>query len=183
MAGFPSETPADIDAIYGLCRALADVRKEVPGARGGVGIGAGVSWLVPKPHTPMQWCAMQTGEYFLDVRRRLKDLSNRSPVTIKFHRVEGSLLEGVLCRGDRRVGAAIEAAWRAGARMDSWDEHFDYAKWTAAFEQTGVDPSFHIHREIPTGELLPWSHIQGHRGAEFLLAEYERMREALLAEK
>jgi hypothetical protein len=122
---------------------------------------------------------MRDVEYFLSVRRRLIDLSRRSPVNFKFHRAERSLLEGLLCRGDRRVGAAIEAAWRAGAKMDSWDEHFDYALWTAALSASGVDLAAVIHQPIPLDTPLPWSHIQSPRGEKFLLAEYERMTAAL----
>ncbi len=177
MAGLPGETDADIDAIFELCLRLADARKEIDNQRGS--ISASVSWFVPKAHTPMQFCAMRDADYFFAVRRRLRELSRRSPVSFKFHRIERSLLEGILCRGDRRLGAAIEAAWRNGARMDAWNEHFDCAKWTAALEQTGIDPAFYIHREVPTGAALPWSHVHCRRGSDFLSREYQRMRQAL----
>ncbi|KPK80363.1 MAG: hypothetical protein AMJ81_12165, partial [Phycisphaerae bacterium SM23_33] len=77
------------------------------------------------------------------------------------------------------LGAAIEAAWRLGARFDGWDEHFDYRKWQAAFEQTGLDPAFYAHRQRPPGELLPWDHIDSGRSRQTLLAERERMLSAL----
>jgi len=177
MAGLPGETETDIDAIFDLCRCLSDARKDVDGQRGA--ISAGVSWMVPKPHTPMQWCAMREADYFFAVRRRLREMSRRSPVRFRFHRIERSVLEAVVARGDRRVGAVIEAAWRNGARMDAWDEHFDDDKWAAAFEQTGVDPAFYAHRAPATDELLPWSHIRCYRKPDFLLTEYEQMQAAL----
>lgn len=177
LAGLPGETDADIDAIFDLCRRLSDARKQVDNQPGA--ITASVSWFVPKPHTPMQWCAMRDAEYFFAVRRRLLELSRRRPISFRFHRIERSLLEAVICRGDRRVGAAIEAAWRAGARLDSWDEHFDYTKWTEAFEQTGIDPAFYARREIPTAEPLPWSHIRCSRDESFLLTEYRRAMDFL----
>ena len=175
MAGLPGETADDIDAIYELCRRLSFVRKEVDNQRGS--ISASVSWAVPKPHTPMQWCAMRDEAYFWSVRTRLRDLSARTPIRFKFHWIERSLLEAVLCRGDRRVGSAIEAVWRAGSRMDSWDEHFSYDRWKTAFTAAGLDMAFYAHRELPTDELAPWDHIVPHRGREFLLAEYERIRQ------
>ena len=177
MAGLPGETVADIDAIFELCKRLSDTRKEVDGRPGS--ITASVSWFVPKPHTPMQWCAMRDAEYFFSVRRRLIGLSRRSPVNFKFHRIERSILEAVICRSDRRLGAAIEAAWRNGARMDAWDECFDYKKWVAAFEQTGIDAASIAHREIPTDAPLPWSHITGRRSTDFLLREHKKMMDAL----
>ena len=173
MAGLPGETLDDIDQIYYLCRRLSDVRKEVDGQRGA--ISASVSWLVPKPHTPMQWCAMGYEEYFHSVRERLGSLARRGPVSIKFHHVQRSLLESLLCRGDRRIGAVIESAWKNGARLDAWNEHFDNSKWLAALEQTGIDPSWYVHREIPTDQPLPWSHIKCHRSTRFLMDEYHKI--------
>lgn len=177
MAGLPGETPEDIDGIFDLCKRLSDSRREVDGQRGA--ISASVSWMVPKPHTPMQFCAMRKSDYFFEVRHRLKDLSRRSPVNFRFHWIERSFLEVVLARGDRRVGKAIEAAWQNGARMDSWDECFDFEKWTTAFAQAGIDPDFYAHREIQPDELTPWSHIRCFRGEEFLKDEYARMNEIL----
>ena len=157
LAGLPGETPADIDAIFHLCKKLSDTGREVMGHRGA--ISASVSWFVPKPHTPMQWCPMQTGEYFWSVRRRLIELSAKSAVNFKFHRIERSILEAVICRGQRPVADVIEAAWRNGARMDAWNEHFDHEKWDSAFEQTGIDPTEIAHRQIPPDAHLPWEHI------------------------
>ncbi len=177
MAGLPGETEADIDAIFDLCRRLSLTGKEVMGQPGA--ILASVSWFVPKPHTPMQWCAMRDAEYFFAVRNRLKDLSRRSAVNFKFHWIERSVLETVIARGDRRIGDVIEAAWRNGARMDSWNEYWNYDHWSEAFEETGTDPAFYAHREIPPDELTPFSHIRCFRGEDFLRREYEKMREML----
>jgi len=177
MAGLPGETDRDIDAIFDLCRKLSATGKDILGRPGAV--SASVSWFVPKPHTPMQWWAMRNADYYFAVRRRLKDLAHRSAVRFKFHRIERSLLEGVLCRGDRRLADVIEAAWRAGARMDSWDEHFDYDRWLTAIREKGMDADFYAARCIPTDELTPWSHIASPRSCKFLLAEYDRMRQCL----
>jgi len=177
MAGLPGETEDDIDAIFALCRKLSLTGKEVLGQPGS--ISASVSWFVPKPHTPMQWSPIRDEEYFFSVRRRLRELSQRSAVNFKFHWIERSVLEGVLCRGDRRVGTAIEAAWRNGARMDAWNESFDYARWQAAFEDAGIDPAFFGRREMSTDEPTPWSHIISPRSRDYLLSEHQRMHEAL----
>ncbi len=177
MAGLPGETDQDIEAIFALSRKLSQSGKEWLGQPGA--ISASVSWFVPKPHTPLQWATMRSEEYFFDVRRRLRELTRRSAVHFKFHWIERSLLEGVLCRGDRRLGKAIETAWKNGARMDAWDEHLDITKWQEAFRTCRIDPAFYIHREIPADELTPWSHILGPRSREFLLGEYQRMREIL----
>jgi len=176
MAGLPGETAADIDAIFDLSRRLARTRREVDGHVGS--ISASVSWAVPKPHTPMQWCTMPPAEYFWQVRGRLRELAARSPVNFKFHYIERSLLEGVLCRGDRRLADVIEAAWRNGARLDGWDEHFDYGHWQAAFEQTGIDPARYIHEPLAADAPLPWSHIKCFRSEQHLRRQYEAMMQS-----
>jgi radical SAM family uncharacterized protein len=175
MAGLPGETEADIDAIFDLCRELSQTRRAVDGHPGA--IGASVSWFVPKPHTPMQWCAMRDADYLLGVRRRLADRARRTPITFRFHRVERSLLEAMLCRGDRRIGAVIEHAWRAGARLDAWDDHFDFAKWTGAMALAGIDLARDVLPAIPTDRPLPWDHVSSPRGKRFLLLEHGRMME------
>ncbi len=177
IAGLPGETDADIEAIVGLCRRLSDTRREVDGHRGA--IQASVSWFVPKPHTPMQWAPMRDADYFLGVRRRLLDLSKRTPVSFRFHRVERSVLEGVLARGDRSLGRVIEAAWRRGARLDAWNEHWDWEIWQAAFEDAGIDPRSVAGRELQPGPRLPWSHIACPRRDAFLRKQRDEMLEAL----
>jgi radical SAM family uncharacterized protein len=177
MAGLPGETDEDIRAIAELSRRLSDVGRDAFGQPGS--ISAGVSWFVPKPHTPMQFSPMRSPEYFMDVRSRLRELTRRSAVNVKFHWVERSLLEGVIARGDRRVADVIEAAWRDGARLDSWNEHFEWSHWQKAFEQTGLDPAFYAHREIPLDERTPWQHIVAPRTGEMLRDEHRRMIEVL----
>ncbi|MFP4435333.1 MAG: TIGR03960 family B12-binding radical SAM protein [Phycisphaerae bacterium] len=177
IAGLPGETPEDIEQIHWLCRRLSNTRRDIDGQRGA--ISAGVSWFVPKPHTPMQYAPMQTGEYFWAVREQLIELCRKTPVNVKFHYIEQSLLEGVIARGDRRLADAIETAWRNGAMMDAWKEHFNWDRWKDAFAASGVDPAFYAHREIPTDELTPWAHIRTHRPTEFLQAEYDRMHDVL----
>jgi radical SAM superfamily enzyme YgiQ (UPF0313 family) len=173
MAALPGEGESDIDAIFDLCRRLSDTRRSVDGQRGA--ISAAVSWLVPRPHTPMQFAAARTEEYFWSVRNRLREMSRRSPIQFKFHRIERSLLEAAISRGDRRVGKVIELAWRAGQRFDAWDEYFDFTRWQQAFRDAGVDPAFYAQREHDFAELLPWDHIDSGRPRQVLETGYQRM--------
>jgi len=123
----------------------------------------------------MQWAAMQTAEYFHDVRRKLREMqkTHRSAVHVKMHTVERSIAEGVFARGDRRLAPAIEYAYRHGARFDGWDETFRYSLWLEAFAQTGVDPAWYAHRERKRDEILPWDHIADKMDKAFLWKQYE----------
>jgi radical SAM family uncharacterized protein len=172
MCGFPGEREEDIRGIYHLAREVSEVKR---GIRGGPGsVNAAVSWLIPKPHTPFQWSAQPRVEYFNEARRILLDLSHsrKSNVHLKTHSPERSILEAVFARGDRRLSAAIEAAYRQGARMDGWDEVFQYDRWVRAFEETGIDPAFYAHRERSCTELLPWDHLVSGQRREILEKEY-----------
>src|SRR5690606_23587964 len=80
---------------------------------------------------------------------------------------------GVMARGDRRLCAVIEAAWRRGARFDGWDECYDDAIWRAAYAETGVDPAWYAHRERPFDERLPWDHVGLRIGREYLVKSYD----------
>ena len=157
MAGLPGETDDDLDAIISLCRKLSWTAKPITGHPGS--ITASVSWYVPKPHTPMQWFGMARAEDFWHVRERLIEGAARSPINVKFHRIEQSLLEALLCRGQRDVADTIEAAYRAGAFMDSWNEHWNWELWEQAIAETGVDFDAVVHADRTPGDRLPWSHI------------------------
>lgn len=175
MCGFPGETESDIRGIFDLALQVSHAKRAVRG--GPASVNAGVSWLVPKPHTPLQWAPMQTAEYFHEARRILLDAARqrRSAVHIKTHRVDRSILEGVFARGDRRLGRVIETAYRLGARMDGWDEVFDNSLWLRAFEMTGIDPAFYAHRRRDAAEIFPWDHIESGPPRGRLLAQYEDM--------
>jgi radical SAM-linked protein len=108
-------------------------------------------------------------------QRLLRETANgtRPEVRLKYHERGISHVEGVLSRGDRRVAAAIEAAWRDGARFDGWDELFDLSRWQRAFAATGVDPARYLDT-IPVRARLPWDHIDIGLEDGFLLDEYRR---------
>lgn len=173
MAGFPGERPEDIDGIFDISRRVSEARREFSGHPAQV--NASVGWLVPKPHTPLQWAAQPRAEYFHQVRRRLRALAaqRRTAVKIKMHNVERSVLECVFARGDRRLGPAIENAWRAGARFDGWDETFDSTIWDRAFAATGINPDWYAHRERGYDEVLPWAHLAGGNSDSYLQKQYD----------
>jgi radical SAM family uncharacterized protein len=172
MAGFPGERLDDIDGIVDLCQAVSAERRKL--GKPPAAVTASVAWLVPKPFTPLQWMAQPQAEYFQEVRQRLlrRAGARRAAVRFTMQPPERSILEGVLARGDRRLGATIHEAWRRGARLDAWTEHFRYERWLAAFSATGTTPDFYAHRERTFGERLPWAHIGLHLPQRYLQDSY-----------
>jgi radical SAM family uncharacterized protein len=172
MCGLPGERAADLDGIVAMAETIARIGKEETGRYADV--TASVSNFVPKPHTPYQWNGMQSREYFHWAHKYLRSQVKIRSVTVKCHDVETSLLEGILTRGDRRVSHALEEAWRRGARLDAWREHFQPQLWWQTFRDLGIDVDFYSHRARPVDEVLPWDHIQVKYGREYLAKEQNR---------
>lgn len=172
LCGLPGERKVDLDGIIDMAETIAEIGKEERGCYPRV--TASVSNFVPKAHTPYQWNAMQTREYFHEAHQYLHRIRKIRSVNVKCHHVETSLLEGVLSRGDRRVADAIELAWRRGARLDSWSEHFDAQRWWTALADCGLDAEQLLHVPYEIGQRLPWDHLNVKYGRTFL--EKEQMR-------
>ena len=133
-----------------------------------------MSNFVPKSHTPYQWNAMQTREYFNWAHSYLRKKVRIKAVQIKCHDVETSLLEGVLSRGDRRVAKAIEIAWRNGARLDSWSERMRAEIWWDALSEAGIDVDRMLHEPYELSARLPWDHVNVKKGRTYLEKEQNR---------
>jgi radical SAM family uncharacterized protein/radical SAM-linked protein len=176
MIGLPSETDADVDAIARLAfRALAEGRAERPDAR----VTVAVSTFVPKPHTPLQWEAQISLEETRRKHRLLREALRSNRIDLRWHSPEQSFVEGVLARGDRRLGVALAAVMRAGGRLDGWSEHYDHARWltalTAALAPHGLAPGDYLGARDPAA-TLPWDHIDVGVLKKFLKAERNRAR-------
>jgi len=162
MVGLPGETLDDVTAIVELSDRLAKLRRTVDGKTGQINIT--VSWFVPKPHTPFQWLPQSPRSYFEQARQLILDEKLRlraKHLQFKFHDMERSVLEAAIGRSDKRCADVIEAAWRAGARFDLWDEVFDCQLWRAAFAQFGMDLDTLAQRAFDTMQILPWEHLGG----------------------
>ena len=179
MLGLPTETDEDVVAIAELAeKVLRCWKQHAANKSRGVRITVSTSCFVPKPHTPFQWVPQVTMEEYSRRVKLLRETMTSRAITYNWHDPDTSYLEAVLSRGDRRIGAVIEAAWRMGAKMDSWSEYFSLERWMNAFAQCGVDPDFYAVRERAADEVLPWSRVSMGVRPDFLRHEYEQ---ALLA--
>ncbi|WP_337811078.1 TIGR03960 family B12-binding radical SAM protein [Enterocloster sp.] len=178
MLGLPTETVEDMDGIALLSEKIAEEYYEIPKDQrnGKVQVVASTSFFVPKPFTPFQWARMSTKEEFLDkarvVNRKMKEMLNHKSLKYNWHEADVTVLEGVLARGDRRVAAVIEEAYRNGALYDAWSESFRNDIWMKAFETCGVDIDFYTTRERSLDELFPWDFIDTGVSKEFLKREW-----------
>jgi len=172
MIGLPTEDDDDVrDIARTGARALEVARRVQRNKRARVTVS--VSTHVPKPHTPFQWCAMDSHDEIIRKQSVLRDEAATTRVQLKMHNSGGSWLEGMLARGDRRLAEVIHGAYDRGARFDSWDERLDLDAWTAALEDKGIDPSWFLGT-IPVSARLPWSHIDVGLEQGFLAREYRK---------
>ncbi|MCR5727392.1 MAG: TIGR03960 family B12-binding radical SAM protein [Lachnospiraceae bacterium] len=183
MLGQPFELDSDVEGIPHLADKIAMAFYDtVPKSerRGKVQVTISTSYFVPKPFTPFQWAAQITPEEYL--RRKtllmdtLKQEHNYKSIKYNWHDSNTSILEGLLARGDRRVGRVIYEAYRDGCLFDAWTDYFDMKKWEAAIERAGIDMDFYTTRERSTDELLPWDFIDTGMTKAFMKREYEKAR-------
>ncbi len=170
MIGLPTETDDDVRAIAQLGGRTQRIGRRITRHSS---VTVSVSTHVPKPHTPFQWCAMDTLGEIERKQRVLRDVAYPERVTLKHHDARSSLVEGVFARGDRRVGRALELAYRRGARFDGWDETFDFLRWMEVFRDAGIDPGAFLGT-IPVEVRLPWDHIDIGLEPGFLVDEYRK---------
>ena len=182
MLGLPTETDEDVVAIAELAMKVLRCWKQYAANKSrGVRITVSTSCFVPKPHTPFQWVPQVRMEEYSRRVKLLRETMTTKAITYNWHDPDTSFLEAVLSRGDRRVGAVIEAAWRAGAKLDSWSEYFSLDRWMRAFETCGVDPDFYAVRERAKDEVLPWSRVSMGVRPDFLWHEYEQAQAAVIS--
>ena len=180
MLGLPTETEEDMKEIARLSDRVARRYYEIPkeNRHGKCQITASSSFFVPKPFTPFQWASMCTAEEYSRraflVRDEFQAQLNRKSLKYNWHDADGTVLEGVMARGDRRVGKVIEEAYRLGCLFDSWTESFRNDLWMQAFENTGVDIAFYNLRKREKDELFPWDFIDIGVSRSFLYREWER---------
>ena len=180
MLGLPTETEEDMRAIPELADKIARRYYEIPKDQrnGKCQVTTSTSFFIPKPFTPFQWAKMYTNEEYIGkaavVKRGFQDQLNRKSLKYHWHDAEVTVLEGVMARGDRKVGRVIREAYRLGCLYDSWSDLFDNDKWMQAFENTGIDIGFYNLRERSLDEVFPWDFIDIGVTKSFLKREWER---------
>jgi radical SAM superfamily enzyme YgiQ (UPF0313 family) len=177
MCGLPTETDEDVLEIADMAREVIRAGRQATGTRD-VKCTVSIGGFVPKPHTPFQWAAQLDPET-TDRRLRLlkdalrSDKSTAKAIGYRYHDGKPGQVEGLLSRGDRRVGAVVEEVWRQGGVMDGWSEHFSYERWMTAAQAVGVDVEWYTTRERDELEVLPWDHLDSGLDKEWLWSDWQ----------
>ena len=179
MCGLPTETDEDVLAIADLAKQVIAKGREVSG-RNDIRCTVSIGGFVPKPHTPFQWAAQLDHDTTDERLRKLREVVRADKrygraIGFRYHDGKPGTIEGLLSRGDRRVGAVIEQVWRDGGRFDGWSEHFSYDRWLEACERAlvDVDLDWYTTRERDYDEVLPWDHLDSGLDKDWLWADWE----------
>jgi len=171
LIGLPTETDEDVLGIAHLAGACADIGRRY---HRNVTVTASVGGFVPKAHTPFQWFGQNTME---ELRRKvglLKDaVRGTRGVTLRWHDPEATAVEGLVSRGDRRMGAVIEHVWRHGGTFQEWSEHFDLGLWRSGLEAAGLDLADVVYRHRDEHEVLAWDHVSAGLHRDFLWQDFQ----------
>ncbi|MFV0429114.1 MAG: TIGR03960 family B12-binding radical SAM protein [Arachnia sp.] len=184
MCGLPTEADEDVLAIADLASRVIKTGREASGRRD-IRCTVSIGGFVPKPHTPFQWAGQASAE---TIDRRLMALKDAiradrnygKAIGLRYHDGKPGIIEGLLSRGDRRVGRVIERVWREGGKFDGWSEYFSYERWTQAAQEElanfGVDLDWYTTRERDYEEVLPWDHLDAGLDRDWL---WEDWRDAI----
>jgi radical SAM family uncharacterized protein len=181
MCGLPTETDEDVLEIADLAKKVIAKGREVSG-HNDIRCTVSIGGFVPKPHTPFQWAAQLDHETTDERLRKLReevrsDKRFGRAIGFRYHDGKPGIVEGLLSRGDRRVGRVIEQVWRDGGRFDGWSEHFSYERWMDAaargLDGTGVDVDWYTTRERSYDEVLPWDHLDSGLDKDWLWEDWE----------
>jgi radical SAM superfamily enzyme YgiQ (UPF0313 family) len=181
MCGLPTETDEDVLQIAELAKKVIETGRQVSGQRD-IRCTVSIGGFVPKPHTPFQW-AGQADHETVDARlAKLRDAIRADrryarAIGFRYHDGKPGIVEGLLARGDRRVGRVIRAVWEDGGRFDGWSEHFSFERWMTAAARVladePVDVAWYTTRERDHAEVLPWDHLDSGLDKDWLWEDWQ----------
>jgi radical SAM family uncharacterized protein len=170
LTGLPTETDVDTLGIAELARNVVQVgRRHTKGASCTVSVGG----FVPKPHTPFQWFGQNSVEELTRKVGMLRDDLRRTGAQLRWHDPKATFVEGIVSRGDRRIGAVIERVWRSGGTFQEWGEQFELGRWLDAMAAEGLDPDWYVTRHRTSDEVLPWDHVTAGLHRDFLWDDWQ----------
>jgi len=171
LMGLPNEANEDLDGIVDFALRASELKRKVNGSPAQINIS--VNGLIPKPHTPLQWLAMESMESLKQKEDYLRSRAGSKRLRFDFHNRKMGYLEGVLSRGDRRLSRVIARAYKLGARFDAWSNSFSLDIWLAAFKEEGINPDGYLSQINPE-DALAWDFIDVGIEKKILLSEFNK---------
>ncbi len=171
LIGLPTETDEDVLGIAELAKNCVKIGQRHTNR---ASVTVSVGGFVPKAHTPFQWFGQNTREELERKVELLRSATRRAGnVNLKWHDPAATTAEGVVSRGDRRLGAVIERVWREGGTFQEWGEHFDLDRWTKALAAEGLSLDWYVFRHRRSDEVLPWAHLSAGLHHDFLWDDWQ----------
>ena len=140
----------------------------------GIQMHLNVGTFVPKPHTPFQWASQLTEEDALACITAIRKGVRTLPIKVGYQAPFLSVLEGLVSRGDERVGEVILKAFEKGARFDAWEDRLQRPAWDAAMKEVSWDVRSFVAATRPLDSPLPWDGIELGVSPAFLKREWSR---------
>jgi radical SAM superfamily enzyme YgiQ (UPF0313 family) len=170
LIGLPTELDEDVLGIAELGKRCVEIGSQYHQA---VTVSASVGGFVPKPQTPFQWHSQDSTNELKRKVNLLREAARRvKGLQIKWHEPAATTAEGIVSRGDRRLGRVLESVWRKGGTFQEWSEHFDLSLFDAALAEEGLSVEMFTTRQRDVDEMLPWDHLSAGLHKDFLVGEY-----------
>jgi radical SAM superfamily enzyme YgiQ (UPF0313 family) len=164
MVGLPTEEEEDIDAIIGLAKKIQHTALlSTTGQKKFRRLTLSVNQFIPKPRTPLQWCALTEVQ---DVNRRIRKIVSAfrrdRQITVLADVPKWNFVQALLSLGDRRVGDILLAVHRRGGH------------WLKALREININPDFYVYRPKKPDEILPWDIVDVGLPKKALIREYRK---------
>lgn len=176
MLGLPTETDDDVVEIAKMLLRVDNILDSL--GRKKRNISATIGLFIPKPHTPFQWAKQISIEDYarkLSIIKRM--IRKRRKINVRSHPSFMAVVEGILSRGDRRLGQVILKAYKRGARLDAWDEYFKEDVWREVLSDIDLE-AYLGYRGL--GWILPWDKIWVGMSKYHLIKDWQRAVKAEL---
>ena len=167
MVGLPTEMDEDIDAIIDMAKKIQHTAlSHTEGKRKFRRITLSLNQFIPKPRTPLQWCALANVQ---DVGKKIKKIAaafrQDKQINVIADVPKWNYVQALLSLGDRRVGDILLKV------------HQLNGNWMRALKDVNINPDFYVYRQKDLDEFLPWDIIEVGISKKAMIKEYKKALE------
>ncbi|HSV56453.1 MAG TPA: TIGR03936 family radical SAM-associated protein [Magnetospirillaceae bacterium] len=138
-------------------------------------LNVNIGTFIPKAHTPYQWCLqLDEEESYRRIRSIRETFRSERRIRIAYHTPLVSYIEGILSRGDEGAGDIVMAAWKAGSRLDAWEDLMDKEIWRKVLDQASMAVVQQAIHGRDVNAPLPWDDVSVGTQKQYFVEEYAR---------